>query len=298
MSLVSIPAVAAGVVPAMTMTSCAKDDNREKIIIDTDVGNDCDDIGALSVLGNFYKQNKINILAVTVCNQYLPAYHTTDIMLEEYGIDCPMGMSDNNQKVHTEWGGDYSNAVDLAFQARSRKDWSRLQSATRVLRKALARNKKGKIKLITLGMLNNIANLLDSGPDDISRKTGRELFEENVSEMVLMGGRFDDEMETYQEFNIHEAPWAAEKVINTTSVPKTFLGWEVGNPVKTGQTFYDHHETPQYVAYQTYNQGQLRESWDPLTMYIALTGDAKFSNMGTVWRIWIWKLPLCPNIWW
>lgn len=280
-SLVSIPAIMAGVIPTMALTSCNKDD-RVKVIVDTDIGNDCDDIGALSVLGNAYKQNKVNVLAVTVCNQYLAAYHTTDIMLEQYGIDCPMGMADNNQPVHSDWGGDYANQVDLGWKARSEKDWSRIQSATRVLRKTLAKNKHGKIKLITLGMLNNIANLLDSGPDDISKKTGRELFEENISEVVLMGGRFDNEMSTYQEFNIKEAPEAAEKVINTTSVPKTFCGWEVGNVVKTGQTFYDNPETPQCVAYQTYNKGQLRESWDPLTMYVALTGDGKYSDMGTV----------------
>ncbi|XQP55297.1 MAG: nucleoside hydrolase [Mycoplasmoidaceae bacterium] len=251
-----------------------------KVIVDTDVGNDCDDIGALTILGNAYKKDLVDVKAVTVCNQYLPAFHATDIMLEAYGIDCPMGQADNPQTVHTDWGGDYSKAIDDIWEARSERDTTRINSATRILRKTLAENTGDKIRLITLGMLNNIANLIESPADDISNKTGRQLFEENVSEMVLMGGRFDNE--TYAEFNITEALASAKDVINTTHVPKIFSGWEIGSPVFTGKVFYAHPDSPQAVAYNTYNHGNLRESWDPLTMYVAINGAWDYSSLGNV----------------
>lgn len=256
------------------------DANKERVIIDTDVGNDCDDIGALSVLGNAYRRNMIKVEAVTVCNQNIHAIHTTDIMLEQYGIDCPLGKSDNDQPVVAP---EYAEKVDEGWTARSELHPERIEWATPVLRKALVKAEKGgyKIKLITLGMLNNIANLLESKGDKISPKTGRELFEENVSEMVLMGGRFDDQ--EYTEFNIIQAIDSSKIVINEpSSVPKTFCGWEVGGYVYSGQTFYDHKDSPQCVAYETYNHGNLRESWDPLTMFTALNGAWAYSKMGKV----------------
>lgn len=277
MSLIPITSMSLAVIPAMTLTGCSKNDNRVQIIVDTDVGNDCDDIGALSILGNAYKKNMVDIKAVTVCNRKLSTFHTTDIMLEQYGIDCPMGWSDNEQPL--PFGDGYARYVDDAYTARSERVSKKIPSATKVLRKALANAKGKKIKLITLGMLNNIDNLLKSGPDKISKKTGKELFEENVSEMVLMGGRFDDQ--TYSEFNILQAKEAAVNVINNTSVPKTFVGWEVGEPVKTGATFYKSSGSPQRLAYDKYNDGNLRESWDPLTMYVALIDCWKYSQPGT-----------------
>ncbi|MCQ3907219.1 MAG: nucleoside hydrolase [Mycoplasmoidaceae bacterium] len=113
--------------------------------------------------------------------------------------------------------------MDEKWDARSKKDPTRVKNAVDVLRHTLANNRGSKIKLITIGMLNNIAHLLQSEGDAISPKSGKQLFEENVSEVVLMGGRFNDP--TYSEFNIKEALWAAKEVINNeTVVPKTFCG--------------------------------------------------------------------------
>lgn len=280
MSLIPVASMSLAAIPAMTITSCGKD-KRIKIIVDTDVGNDCDDIGALSILGNAYKKGLVDIKAVTVCNQYDPAFYTTDIMLEQYGIDCPMGQSDNDQEIHL-WH-DYAKAIDDKWEARSEKHPERKQKATPVLRQALADAEKGgyKVKLVTLGMFNDIANLFNSPGDSISPKTGKQLFQDNVSEMVSMGGRFNDP--TYSEFNIKEALWAAKAVINDEkTVHKTFCGWEAGNLVKTGITFYRHPGSPQCVAYNVYNEGNLRESWDPLTMYYAIFGSPEYSAWGNV----------------
>lgn len=281
-SLISIPTLAIGMIPISTLVSC-NNDKRVKVIVDTDVGNDCDDIAALSVLGNAYKKGMVDIKAVTVCNKYMPSFYTTDILLEEYGIDCPMGFDPDGEAYIWE-GHDYAQAVADLWEARSEKDETRIHPAVEVLRKALAdADRNGyKIKLITLGMLNDIKDLLDSPADSISSKDGRTLFEENVSEMVLMGGRFDDQK--YAEFNIVKEIDAAQAVINTTSVPKTFCSWEVGDPVQTGQKFKKYTNSPQYVAYDTYTEGSIsRSSWDPLTMYVALTSDCAYSENGIVY---------------
>lgn len=274
-SLVSIPAIAAGVIPALTLSSCSVE--KEKVIVDTDVGNDCDDIAALTVLGNVYRENRIEVKAVTNCNRSMHSVHAIDIILERYGIDCPIGRSVNDQPIHAE---DYAREIDNRWIARSEIEPQRVQSATKLLRKTLAENKGKKIKLITLGMFNNIYNLLQSGPDEISSKTGKQLFDENISEMVSMGGNFHNQQSA--EFNITEALDAAREVINNTSVPITFLDWQVGEVVKSGKTFYESPGSPQCVAYSTYTHGELRQSWDPLTMYVALNGGWEYSPMGDV----------------
>ncbi len=107
-------------------------------------------------------------------------------------------------------------------------------------------------------MFNNIANFLRSEADGISNKTGRELLEENVSEIVSMAGNFHDQ--EYAEFNITEALPEAQAVINNTTVPITFLDWQVGEVVKSGKTFYQSPGSPQCIAYATYTHGELRQS--------------------------------------
>lgn len=276
-SAISIPVLLTGIVPAAALTSCSN--NKIKVIVDTDVGNDCDDIGALTILGNAYKKNLVDVVGVTVCTratepekQY-DALYTTDIILEKYGINCPIGLTTVDNFIPENLA--YATEVSHRWQARTKDHETQIMPAHKLLRKVISENKG--VKLITIGMLNNIKAFMDTNEDGV---TGKQLLEENVSEMVMMGGNFVDQ--TYKEYNIVKKLEASQVVINNTSVRKTFLDWETGQLVKTGLTFYAHPDSPQCVSYSVFNHGNLRESWDPMTVYIAIFGAWSYSKWGKV----------------
>lgn len=246
--------------------------NKKNVILDTDLGNDSDDIGAIAIMCNLYKEEKINIEAVTVSNSMIDPYLATDILLSYYGVNVPLGKCDTFLSEDPQHGT-YARA--LRFIYKSKLEGTEPLSAVKVLRKALL---KGNITLITIGPLTNISNLLNSEPDEISPLNGSELFNKSVKEMYIMGGSFTID---FAEWNIKEDISSAMNVINNTNCYKTFIPFEVGLKVKTGRNFLNDLNTPMGKGYYIHNIGA-RESWDPITVYNALVKENEASEMGKI----------------
>ncbi len=246
--------------------------NKKNIILDTDIGTDSDDIGALSILCNLYKNGVIEFDAISVASSFKESYLITDLILEHYGLDIPIGICDHKFKEDAQHGS-YARAVTQVFKSR-KKDMEPVK-ATKVLRKALL---KGNITLITIGQLVNISNLLKSEPDEISPLSGAELFKKNVKEMYIMGGSFIYDM---SEYNIVEDVKSSMDVINNTDIPKTFIPFEIGIRVKTGKNLLDRMDTPMGVGYYVHNITE-RESWDPITVYEAVYSNLEKSEYGKI----------------
>lgn len=90
----------------------------------------------------------------------------------------------------------------------------------------------GKLTLIALGPLTNVAAALDTYPDLLGA----------LAEVVVMGGAFEvpGNVTPYAEFNIHEDPWAADAVF-ASGVPVTVVGLDV-----TRQTSMHRRDGPQW----------------------------------------------------
>ena len=153
------------------------------IILDTDIGSDCDDMAALAYLVYAKRYLEVNIAAITYS-------HTS-----EYGVGCiraffrnmrencpPIGVGDIVEgsrdfycrRICEEFGGKkYEAASD---------------GAVRVLRKALVNNERSVI--CAIGPMTNIAALLKSAPDDISELDGVRLVEQKCDRIIMMAGDF------------------------------------------------------------------------------------------------------------
>lgn len=243
----------------------------KKFILDTDIGNDSDDIGALAILCNLARQGKLQIAAVTVCNCQDDCAMAVDIIANCYNQTFPIGKA-KNYGASAQYGT-YARAICSAFPSRLKR--GEIDDAVRVLRKTLAQNQH--VSLITIGPLTNVAALAQSVADDVSPLSGKELLQ-RVDEMYVMGGNFVDGC---AEWNVKEDVSAAQTALAAVDCPITFVPFEAGANVFTGKNFLCGKRSPMQVGYFVHNVVP-RNSWDPLTVYCATVQCLETSETGVV----------------
>lgn len=223
--------------------------SQVKIIFDTDIGGDSDDLGALAMLHTFIDRGECDLLAVMCWQTEEYAVSAIDAINRFYNHpDIPIGLR-SGAYHHDEW---YYNKpiADHFLHSRSNKD---AENAVQLYRKILSKSVDKSIVIVTVGPLKNIQDLIESGSDEYSELNGRALIEKKVKEFVMMGGGFP---ESENEWNFNgDMPGVTKAVIENLSVPITFSGFEVGLVIKTGQVFNDiDPDTPLYVGYMHFSK--------------------------------------------
>ena len=220
-----------------------------KIIFDTDIGGDADDLGALVMLHNFMNHGECELLGIMCWSTEQYAVPAIDAVNRFYHHpEIPIGTR-KGDPYHEEWN--YCKPIaDSFYHEMGREDAS---DATVLYRQILAGSNDHSITLVTVGPLANIRNLIESGPDTISSLTGKQLIEAKVKEFVTMGGQFPS---GENEWNFNGGmPGVTRFVLDNIKVPVTFSGFEVGNAIKTGEVFNDiFPETPLYVGFMHFSR--------------------------------------------
>ena len=248
-----------------------------KIVLDTDMGSDCDDAGALAVLHNLAKIGEAEVLAAVHCCSEISGAYAVKSINEWYGRqNVPVGRYDKKKFLE---GGVYSKytkpIMEKYLQTHATQ---KFENATRVLRKTLSEN--DDVTIVVIGMLNNIAELLKSEADDISMYSGLELVEKSVKKMYVMGGNFADL--TYAEYNIKCDVESARFVSENFPRLIVYCGFETGCNIITGKQLKDADENhPVRMAYYLHGKRldknlMLRFSWDPITVYCAVRQNNPF----------------------
>lgn len=242
--------------------------NKMKIILDTDLGGDCDDAGALAVLHNLADMGKAEILAFTHCASEISGSVTVKIINDWYSRSrIPVGRYDKSIFLEDEKCIRYTKPLMEKYL--KTHNMPEIENATKVQRRVLAENEG--VTLVVIGMLNNIAELLKSNADDISSLNGLELVKKSVKNMYVMGGNFADL--SYREWNIKTDIQSAQYVAKHFPMPIVYCGFELGENVWTGANLLKQpEENPVKFAYSIYPgcQNGLRNSWDPITVYCAV----------------------------
>ena len=159
------------------------------------------------------------------------------------------------------------------LSAYSEKSNDNAEDSVRLYRRLLA-GAEGKVEIIEVGFLQVIARALLSGPDDISELSGMELFEKKVDHVWIMGGKWSEQ--GGKEYNFCEFPtsvWGSSQFVNNCPVPITFLGWEIGANVITGDEL--RKTDVLHEALKDHGSENGRESWDPMLTLLAITGDCE-----------------------
>ena len=246
-------------------------------ILGTDWWDDCDDAVALRLLTRHIKEQRINLQGVVInaCMEHSVA-SLKGFLLADGVSGVPVGID----RDATDFGGiqPYQRRLAEAYCPDVTNDDG--EDPVRLYRRLLAES-DGRVEIAEIGFLQVIAAVLESGADDISPKSGVELFEEKVAKVWVMAGKWDEEGGLENNFwrNARSRVGAAT-FCRMCPVPVTFLGFEVGEGVISGSRL--DHADHLYDVLVDHGSQDGRHSWDPMLILMALIGDEAQAGYDTV----------------
>jgi len=249
-----------------------------KIIFDTDLGSDYDDVGALAFLHAMADSGKAEILGTLASNRYELTAPSINVINTYFGReDLPVGSPETGGVTDIS---PYHWADTLvAKYPHTIKASSDAPDAVNVYRKILASQPDTSVIVVTVGYLTNLGSLLKSQPDDISPLAGKELIIRKVKKLVTMGGIFPD---GGRSFNIFMDSTASEYVFKYWPGEIIFTGDDIGEKIKTGLRLINSDIINSPVK-DTYRIGMPlsgdiagRMSWDQTAVLIGVYGSEGF----------------------
>lgn len=222
---------------------------QPKIIFDTDLGGDADDLGALAMLHHYVDWGECDLLAVMCWSGEQYAIPAIDAVNRYYGHpDIPLGVRKEGT-FKTDWH--YTRPLAQYFP-HLHSFWD-VPDATQLYRKILAGQPDNSVVIVTVGPLKNIQNLIQSQPDGHSDLHGIDLISKKVKQFVIMGGKFP---EGEDEWNFDgDMRGVTRFVVDHISVPVVFSGYEIGVQIKTGKKFNELDTGhPLYVGYKHFSE--------------------------------------------
>ena len=254
----------------------------KKIFLDTDLGGDCDDVGAVALLNIFANQHKVEILGMTHTTSSLFGPKCIDIVNRYYGRKVEIGVTKRKHFLDDDRFNRFAEKMVLHFGSDLQEN-EQLPEAYQLMRKHLASLDNGnKLTFVGIGQMNNFAKLLQSKPDGYSSLSGVELMKEKVEEVVLMAGLFHNGSDQVYfeghpyitEYNIVTDLPSAKYFIEKCPVTITFIDFLTGYQVKSFGPLVKQGDMshPVTFSYTLFSNGA-RESWDPLAVYYAVCGE-------------------------
>jgi len=242
-----------------------------KIIFDTDMDSDCDDLGALAMLHALADAGEAEILAVITTTDDRWSPRCADAINTWYGRgDIPIGVLDPKRGAR-EGRSRYTRAVAEACP-HDLRGYESAEEAVGLYRRVLAAQADQQVVLVTVGHLTSLGRLMKSAPDKHSRLTGMELVAKKIRLWSCMGGRNPKGREP----NFYRPdPASSVYTVNRWPGEVAFCGSEIGGPVKTGARLRETPaNNPVRIGYESYfrRPGRNRSSWDQIAVLYAVRG--------------------------
>jgi pyrimidine-specific ribonucleoside hydrolase len=206
-----------------------KKSNPVRVIFDTDMGPDYDDVGALAFLHAMADSGKAVILATVASNKQELVVPSIDVINTYFGRGTlPMG-APKTAGVNLGSGQHWADSIVKKYP-HTYQSTSDAPDAVATYRQVLSKEENNSVTLITVGFLTNLANLLNSKPDNYSPLNGKELVSRKVKKLVSMAGWFP----SGKEFNIYMDSVASKYVYENWPGEIIFTGFETGSKIHTG----------------------------------------------------------------
>jgi inosine-uridine nucleoside N-ribohydrolase len=204
-------------------------DTPVKIIFDSDLGPDYDDVGALAFLHAMADSGKAEILATIASNKHELVAPSIDVINTYFGRpEIPVG-APATAGVNLGSNQHWADSIVSRYPHRI-KSTSEVADAVNVYRKILNEQPDSSVTIVTVGFLTNLNNLLKSPADNISPFTGKDLISKKVKKLVSMAGKFPEG----REFNVFMDSVASEYVYTNWPGEIIFTGFEIGWEIRTG----------------------------------------------------------------
>lgn len=249
-----------------------------KVILDTDIGPDCDDAGALGILNALVDSNETEIVAVGHCTSSVWGASCIDAINIYYGRPAvPIGALKTTGFLDDEKYASYNRPVSQKFPNRFVSSPESVPNVMDVYRSVLSQAADKSITFVSIGPLPNLANLLDSRPDKICPLGGMDLVQAKVARLVIMGGSFPEQPSSQPlvEWNFEMDPVSAARVVNSWPCQVFFTGVEVGAAILTGGRLVaegtdDNPVRECYRQYHNTDDKGRRMSWDLTAVHFAV----------------------------
>jgi len=246
-----------------------------RVILDTDVDQDCDDIGALFVLHGGVELGEVRLLATIGCTSSDAIAPCLDAINTWFGRpEIPVGtLKDREFLAHTGFADELIQRYPHRFP--SGQDYP---DAVTLYRRVLSKQPDRSVVVVAVGPLRNLAKLLRSRPDDASPLDGRALVAKKVKRLDVMGGTYPPFANANEaEWNFKQDPASAALVCSTWPTPVLFNG-EGGSTCSGRRVTYEMPEhNPLTMAYRHYPGAGYagdRLSWDSISCLVTVRGAA------------------------
>ncbi len=251
----------------------------KNIILDTDLGGDCDDASAIALLNKFHNDKKVNVLGMLYSNSNLSGACLTKEINAYYGNEFRVGML-KKHVLNIPYSISFTEkALDILHKPITDEG---IENANDMLYSLLTNSENKSVTVICIGQLKNIAVFLDY---DFNGTSGSEIFNRKVKSLFIMGGYFNQkdeyfmagDLKLYGEYNLITDLNSANTVIDKVKTEIVFCDYEMGLDVLTFEKFSLNYnpENPVSVSYKIFQNGA-RHSWDPLTVLYAVVEDNEY----------------------
>ncbi len=264
-------------IAVMFFASCHSGQVREtkpvKIIFDSDMGPDYDDVGALTMLHAFADSGKAEILATMASNRYELVATSLDVINTYFSRpSIPIG-SPKTHGVNIGCGQHWTDSLASSFPHKL-DSTAQAQDAVLLYRQILSSQPDTSLVIVTVGFLTNLNDLLLSQPDYISPLSGKELVVKKVKKWVAMAGKFPEG----SEFNVKEDSVSSKYVFENWPTQVILSGFEIGDIIFTGKDLIKTNlKSPAKMAFKiamNFSKEDLngRQSWDETAVLTAVKG--------------------------
>lgn len=246
-----------------------------KLILDTDLGPDYDDVGAMAVMHALADSGLVDILGVISSNKndlVVPCIDVINTYFNRPSIPTGAPKSEGGVDIGTGYKSKWTEAIvaNYPHKAISTTD---APDAVKVYRKILSSQPDSSVVICTVGFLTNMKDLLYSTADEYSPLSGEELIKLKVARLVSMAGWFPEG----REFNVHCDTPASIVVADEWPTEIVFSGLDIGNDVLTGKKLMlsDIENSPVKDVYTmgiTELDTNGRMSWDLTAVLVAIKG--------------------------
>ena len=227
------------------------------VILETDMTFDVDDVGALAVLHALTDRGEARILGVCYNEVHPHGVAAIKVINDWYGRgDIPIGQFEGELQ-QPDKSRYLTHVVNLA-DSTSPDD---AINATEFYGTILEAQNNHAVTIISVGFLNNLADLLRSHPELVAQK---------IERLIVMGGLRNDNFNLVRHNLVNESQFVLE------NWPSPLVITDFGGTLKTGSSLARTPiQNPVREAYYRWFNGSFegRSSWDQVAVLVGVRGD-------------------------
>jgi hypothetical protein len=262
-----------------------------RVIFDTDISGDVDDVLALAMLHAMADRNACEILGVTISKVNPLTGPFTDAVNTFYGRpDLPVGVTRQAEVRQSK----YLPLVNQGF-AHDLTSNESAPEAVDLLRRILAMQPDRETVIVQVGLAVNVARLLASGPDRHSSLSGVDLVKRKVKLLSIMAGAFQPIRgnRRHLEANVRNDISSMQQLARLwpEDVPVVWSGYEIGiaAPYPRESVARDFGYVPRHIVREAYllhsGPEHDRPTWDLMSVLHAVWPDRGYFDLSTPGRV-------------